>query len=91
MMKNMSEITSITNNKELTKRLKALGLTNRQFADLIGYSTHAFKKWQDETPKWVTFVIAYLEAIKKDEKIASELGIASCLKSNQMIKKINLD
>lgn len=82
----MSGIIPVTNNKELTKRLNALGMTNKQFGELIGYSTHAFKKWQDETPKWVTFVIAYLETIKKDEMIASELGLSDLTKRTRRSK-----
>lgn len=74
----MNKIPIIRNNRELTTHLKKLNMTNQDFADLIGYSTAAFKKWGEEsTPKWVPYVVGYLQSLKQCEDISIELGISS--------------
>ena len=85
----MSKIQYIVNNKDLTKRLRRLQLTNSQFAELVGYSTHAFKKWKSEedTPIWVTYVVHYLELLKRDEDTASMLGLPCRTKSSINMKQ----
>lgn len=84
----MPEIPIIRNSRELTTHLKKLNMTHNDFADLIGYSTAAFKKWRDEnsTPQWVPYVIGYLQSLKEHEKIAIDLGISSCTKRKDTFK-----
>lgn len=75
----MKKVSSISSNRELTKHLSDMGMKQEDFAELIGYSTHAFKKWKKgKIPKWLPFVIAYLESIKENEKLAQELNLSLC-------------
>lgn len=48
------------NKKEFKQKLKDLKLNQKKFAELTDYSYSAVKGWK-ETPKWVEFVLSYLE------------------------------
>lgn len=80
----MDKIPKISSRRELTSHLREINITNQDFADLIGYSTEAFKKWNDgKMPKWVPFVVGYLKTVKENEEIAEELGLSICKKGKK--------
>ena len=84
----MNKLPIIRSNRELTTHLKKLNMTNQEFANMIGYSTAAFKKWgKDSVPSWIPFVIGYLQTLKHNEDIAIELGISSCNKNKKISKR----
>lgn len=76
----------INNNKDLTKRLKILGLRNQDFAEIIGYSVDAFKKWDNnkkgktKVPKWLPLVLQYLMFIKLNNATLDNLDISLKIK-----------
>lgn len=53
--------------KEIFKsRLKSINMSQKEFAEAIGYSYQAIKQWKDEKiPKWAWMVINHLEDMKK--------------------------
>jgi len=59
----------MTYNEFIDKKEK-LKLSFSQFAELIGYTPDAVKKWKhkEEVPKWVTIVLSYLEISQKIKK-----------------------
>lgn len=59
----------MTYNEFIVKKEK-LKLSFSQFAELIGYTPDAVKKWKnkEEVPKWVTIVLSYLEISQKIKK-----------------------
>ena len=80
----MDKIPKISNRRELTTHLRKIDMTNQDFADLIGYSTEAFKKWNGgKMPKWIPYVVGYLKTIKENEEIAVELGLSVCKKGKK--------
>lgn len=61
---------------ELTKRIKSVGLTQKDFAELIGYSYQAVKQWKDgRIPKWVPMLLDHLELIRHNEHLARQYGL----------------
>ncbi len=66
------------NRKELIQRLKLLGLNQREFAELIGYSYQTVKQWQDKKiPKWVPMLLDHLETIQQNKLLAEKYGLCS--------------
>ena len=62
--------------KELIANLKRLGLSQKDFADMIGYSHQTVKQWEDgKIPKWVKIILDYFDQLQKDKKLAEEYGI----------------
>lgn len=53
---------SILTRDNFKYRLKQLHMSQIEFAEKVGYSTVAIKKWKDgEFPGWVDYVLKYLE------------------------------
>ena len=60
-------------NKQLFKeKLKDIGLTQKKFAQLVGYSYSAVKGWK-EIPKWVDVILTYMELVNKMSFIGESL------------------
>jgi len=53
--------------KEFLKKKEELNLSFSQFADIIGYTPDAIKKWKhrERVPKWVNIIISYIEISNK--------------------------
>ena len=78
----MKKLIVIKSNKELTKQLRKIGMTQKEFVELMGYTTHAVKKWKNNNvPLWVSYVVEYLRIIKEFEQKSQELHISSCQKA----------
>ena len=59
--------------KELTRRLEKIGLNQKEFAELVGYSHQTIKQWKDEKiPKWVPILLDYFENIRQNELLAKK-------------------
>ncbi len=54
-------------------RLDDLGLTQKEFAEIVGYSYQTIKQWKDNTiPPWVPMVLDYLVIIKHNTILAQK-------------------
>lgn len=54
-------------------RLDDLGLTQKEFAEVVGYSYQTIKQWKDNTiPQWVPMVLDYLAMIKQNTVLAQK-------------------
>ncbi len=54
-------------------RLDDLGLTQKEFAEIVGYSYQTIKQWKDNTiPQWVPMVLDYLVIIKHNTILAQK-------------------
>ena len=61
---------------ELIKRLNYLGMSQKDFAEYIGYSYQAVKQWKDgKIPLWVSLVLDHFELIKNNKKLARRYGL----------------
>jgi len=68
----------ITSNKKLTKELQKIGITNREFMQLMGYSPNTVKKWKEgKVPVWVTYVVRYLQLTASCSQEVQKIGISS--------------
>lgn len=57
--------------EKFIKKLDNLGMTQKEFALIIGYSYQSVKQWKDGTiPKWVIIVIEHLEIVKKNTSLS---------------------
>ena len=71
----------IKNRRDLTKELKKIGMTNKEFMSMVGYSTHTLKKWSnDKVPIWVNYVVRYLQIVHSFSQEGIDLGIVDKLK-----------
>jgi len=62
--------------KELIQRLKILGISQKDFAEYIGYSHQAVKQWKDgKIPLWVSLVLDHFEIIRDNKKLARKYGL----------------
>ena len=53
--------------------LSDLGMTQKGFSELVGYSYQAVKQWKDgEFPKWVPMMLDYLQMIKQNSNLAQK-------------------
>lgn len=53
--------------KEFLKKKDELDLSFSQFANIIGYTPDAIKKWKhkEKVPKWVGIIVSYIEISNK--------------------------
>ncbi len=57
--------------EKFIKKLDNLGMTQKEFALIIGYSYQSVKQWKDGAiPKWVIIVIEHLEIVKKNTSLS---------------------
>lgn len=79
----MLDIT-IRSNKDLTRELRKIGMTNRDFMTLVGYSPNTIKTWKEgKVPVWVTYVVRYLQQTKA---CAEEANTIEMLKTRKALK-----
>jgi len=63
--------------KELIDRLEALGLNQKEFAELLGYSYQTVKQWKDKKiPKWVPILLEHFEGIQHNRELAEKYGLS---------------
>ena len=67
----------INDYKDFEDRLKKLKIDEAHFAQLLGYSSDAIRKWKDKgkVPRWVKYPLAYFGMIRDSENAARSLGI----------------
>lgn len=51
------------NRKDFNDKLKMLGLTKEEFAELIEYSYSGVRRWK-VLPKWVIMILDHMELLK---------------------------
>ena len=63
--------------KEFNEKLSRINLTQKDFAQMVGYSYQAVKQWKDDKiPKWAGIVLEYFEELYiKKEKYAEYSSI----------------
>jgi len=50
--------------EKFNEKLKKLGLTQKDFAKIVGYSHQAIKQWQSgKIPRWVEIMLEYFEEL----------------------------
>ena len=63
------------NRKEFNDKLKKLGFTKKEFAELIEYSYSGARRWKI-LPKWVVIVLDHIEllnSISSENKVKKDL------------------
>jgi len=81
--------------EKFKKKLKNIGITQKKFANITGYGYSTVKGWED-TPRWVSVVLDYMEILIKlsqmDESLKSlntaSLEINSKVQISDFLKKI---
>jgi transcriptional regulator with XRE-family HTH domain len=51
--------------KEFVSRLRKIGISQKEFAKITGYSYQTVKQWNEFYP-WIDHFLDYLELLKKD-------------------------
>jgi len=62
---------------EFKEKLKKLNITQKKFAEIIGYNDSTIRKWakKDEVPKFIEIILEYFEELKKRNEIAKKYNI----------------
>jgi len=59
--------------KIFKKKLEELNLSQKDFAEVVGYSYQTIKQWKDGSiPQWVPMVLDYLKMIKHNTVLAQK-------------------
>lgn len=76
------------NRLSFKKKLKEVGLSQKKFANITGYAYSTVKGWED-TPKWVSVVLEYVEVIGELSQINESLKRVS-LASIEINNKVQI-
>jgi DNA-binding transcriptional regulator YiaG len=75
------------NKGEFKKRLKNIKLNQEKFAKLTGYAYSTVKGWETP-PKWVGYVLGYIEIVQKINEIDKVADNIRLLK--EKVQKLDL-
>lgn len=73
--------------EDFKKRLKDIGISQKQFAEITGYGYSTVKNWE-HIPRWVSVLLNYMEAFHKITNIDESLYILGNLSEQiEMLRK----